>query len=91
MSAHSDRGGQSAPPILPTLDPDVHDTLSTLYARVMLCDAQWQRLGTELGACSPAQRADREHRRAELARELTALRKQVDRVRREADPAGTFL
>jgi hypothetical protein len=94
MSAHSDCGGESAPPTLPTLDPGVHDALSTLYARIMLCQAQWQALCQELDtcrACSAAQRAGREHRRAELARELTALRGQVDRVRREADPAGTFL
>lgn len=94
MSAHSDRRGESAAPILSALDPDVHNTLSTLYAKVLVCEAQWQGLGRELDACrgcSPAQRADRERRRAELGRELMALREQVDRVRREADPAGTFL
>jgi hypothetical protein len=94
VSAHSDRGGESAPPTLPTLDPGVHDALSTLYARIMLCQAQWQALCQELDmcrACSAAERAGREHRRAELGHELTALREKVDRIRREADPAGTFL
>jgi hypothetical protein len=95
VSGHGPPRGAEAQSELPVLDPRVHDALSDLYAHILVLDAERQRVDARLAAgCDAGSSSDRavlERRRAELTDKLELLRRDVDRLRGEADPEGTFL
>jgi hypothetical protein len=83
-------------PLVPGLDPRIHDALSDLHAYVLVLDADWRRVAARLelsrgtDATAP-ERAQLQRRHDELAEELDALRGTIAKLRAYADPDGLYL